>query len=148
MSYKSLFLSSKDMIDCAVISVKPLTDVQILAISASLTSSQAVATPWPFSVGSIENAIGKYTYTVVNSQGIYTPYTRILTKYGFNSRFTFEELVGIQETAKTEGPIAVLQMKFEIADEMDLDDPVISEGLDGLIAYGLLTAERKAEIMY
>ena len=142
MIYKSMFLSPIGVINHIITSDTELTPVQTAAISATLTSSY-VSEPYQSErLGTPGNVVGKFMYN-----GTYLPYTRILTKYGFNSRFTFEELVAIQDAAKTDTAVAVLQTKFTIADEIDLDDPATVYGLSVLVAKGLLTEARAAEIM-
>ena len=82
--------------------------------------------------------------------GQFVPYVkpiRVLTKYAFNSRFTFEELVAITEAAKTDSQVAVLMNKFNIADDIDLTDPVVAYGLNLLVGKTLLTQIRMNEIL-
>lgn len=73
--------------------------------------------------------------------------SRILTKLGFNNRFTIPELAAIKVAALTDPVLQVLQEKSTMADNINLDDPSIPQGLDYLISKGLLAPERKAQIL-
>lgn len=94
-----------------------------------------------------DDLIGKKKWDSVKL--IFVDYTdkRILSKYEFNERFTFDELVAITEAAKTNSRIAVFKNKFEISQEVNLDLPSVSQGLDLLVQAGLLKQDRKAEIL-
>lgn len=72
---------------------------------------------------------------------------RSLTKFQFNSRFTFEELIAITDTAKTDTVVAVLMNRFNIAETIDLDDTTVADGLGLLVLKGLLTEQRVSEIL-
>lgn len=72
---------------------------------------------------------------------------RTLTPYEFNDRFTLLETAGIIEASKTDSVVAALMKKLDSASEINLDLPIISDGLDLLISKGLLDATRKSEIM-
>ena len=146
MAYKYIFLSADRVISNAIVSSIELTQEQINTISSILGASYE---PEPFSYGPVpfEQLVGSYTYSSDIYNRAYIPYVRILSKYAFNSRFTLDELSAIQIAAKTDSVVAVLQTKFTIADEINLDEAVVSDGLDILVGYGLLTVQRKAEIM-
>jgi hypothetical protein len=58
-----------------------------------------------------------------------------------------EELVNITIAAKTDAEVEVLYNKFNIADEIDLSDPMVVNGLEMLVNKNLLTSERKASIL-
>lgn len=70
-----------------------------------------------------------------------------VTKAAFRNRFTFSERVGIK-TAEASAPmLQVLADDQAQATYIDLSDPNAAAGLDLLIAFGLLTSERKTEIL-
>jgi hypothetical protein len=88
--------------------------------------------------------VGKYRLDV---DGQWRKTIRILTKYGFNSRFTLSELVGLQGLSKTDDVVAVLMNKFNIAEEIDLDDPGVLEGMSYLVSAGAISEARANEIL-
>ena len=76
-----------------------------------------------------------------------------LTRLGFMSRFTVDELVGI-ELARTGAPdatqratLTVLKETWMAAENVDVSDPRTQQGVYMLVAAGLLTAERATEIL-
>ena len=142
MTYKSMFLSDRSVVNHIVVSAQELTAEQVSTIGAALTSSYVHDPYQPERLNNAENVIGKYQYN-----GTYLPYSRILTKYGFNSRFTVDELVAIQDAAKIDTLVLVLQTKFTIADEINLDEQATIDGLGALVVKGLLTEARMNEIM-
>ena len=97
-------------------------------------------------VGNIISMVNTQQY----SNGTYVSYIppkKILSKFEFNSKFTLEELVAITDAAKTDTTVAVLFNKFNIADEINLDDPTVSYGLSLLVGKSLLTQERMNTIL-
>jgi hypothetical protein len=69
------------------------------------------------------------------------------TPLQFIDRFTDEEQLAIV-TATMSNPVVKLWYdKLLAAQEVVFADPRLSAGLDGLVAAGLITAERKAEIL-
>ena len=94
-----------------------------------------------------DDLIGKKKWDAVRLMFMDNTYKRILTKFEFNERFTFDELVAITDLAKTNSRIAVLKNKFEISQEINLDLPAVSQGLDLLIQAGVLKLDRKIEIL-
>jgi hypothetical protein len=71
----------------------------------------------------------------------------VLTKFEFNSKFTMEELVNIENAATTDVLVKVLMNKFNIAEEIELRDPAVIYGVNTLVEKELLTAERAKEIL-
>jgi len=72
---------------------------------------------------------------------------RILTKYAFSQRFTFQERVAIKQATQSDPEVAVLESDLKLAGNIDLDDPAVAASLDLLVSKGLLTPERKTEIL-
>jgi len=70
-----------------------------------------------------------------------------MTRGGFRNRFTFAEKVAIKAAEATDPMLQVLADDQAQATFIDLTDPDTAAGLDLLIYKGLLTAERKAEIL-
>lgn len=72
---------------------------------------------------------------------------RILSKFEFRKRFTFPELVALNEAKKVSPLIEVIYDTFQIVDQVGLDEPELLQALDVLIQAGIITADRKREIM-
>ena len=70
-----------------------------------------------------------------------------LTKLQFQLRFTFEELVAIEETALSNSAVRVLQKQQEVAEYIDLSDENTILGLMYLNSINLLTESRVNEIL-
>jgi len=81
-----------------------------------------------------------------NAWNDYEPPKRILSKYEFIQRLQ-PEFVDILTAAKTDVQVEAYYQMAMAATEINLDDPNTSPGLDLLVAKGLLTVERKAEIL-
>lgn len=88
---------------------------------------------------------GSYAAVEVEPTPEVTP--RILTKLAYINRFTDEELVGIYSAAKVSVPVEVWLKKFELAEEINLDDERTIAGLHAMEASGLLAAGRANEIL-
>lgn len=63
----------------------------------------------------------------------------------FRARFTDAELAGI--VASADASVKVLLLKLTTRVEVDLDDPQVIGGLGLLVSKGLLTAQRRDEIL-
>lgn len=81
------------------------------------------------------------------------PVTR-MTKYQFRRRFTLDELVRfdnpelfIQMTPQQRAIANTLQRSFEVATEIDLTDPILHYGMQLMVDWGLLTNERRQQIL-
>jgi len=79
---------------------------------------------------------------------------KVLSKYQFRNRFTIEEKIAIENydtndslTTEQKAVLKVILKDSDISDIIELEEPTISAGLDILVSYGLLEAERKAEIL-
>jgi len=70
-----------------------------------------------------------------------------LTKLQFQLRFTFEELVAIEEAALSNSAVRVLQKQQEVAEYIDLTDENTILGLMYLNSINLLTESRVNEIL-
>jgi hypothetical protein len=77
------------------------------------------------------------------------PAARITTRYKFLNRFTMTELAAILTAAKTDAIVEAIMKKLEAVkdNEVDLDDPQTSGGVDTLIAKGLIDPSRRADIL-
>ena len=75
------------------------------------------------------------------------PVDKRMTTLAFMELFTDAELVGILDAAKVSTQVELFVMKMEQAEFMDLNYQGTIDGINGLAASGLLTAERAAEIL-
>lgn len=72
---------------------------------------------------------------------------RILTHIQYMNRFTDAELEGLYGAAQTVVAMQVWLKKFELADDIDLDDPLTIKGLNDMEAAGMIGPGRAAEIL-
>jgi hypothetical protein len=70
---------------------------------------------------------------------------RVISKGAFRRRFTLAEKVEIK--VSTDPVVKVLEEDLLATSNVDLDFQPLIEGLDYLISVGILTAERKAELL-
>ena len=76
-----------------------------------------------------------------------------LTRLGFLSRFTDEELVGIEvarqsaPTVEARATLTVLKESWLAANDIDVNDPRTQQGVGILVTMGLLTEARKNQIL-
>ena len=75
------------------------------------------------------------------------PPKRILTKYEFRSLFTVAQKAAILVASKTDPIIEVFNTDMMAADEINLDYPDVTAGLDYLISLNLIPAELKNQII-
>lgn len=88
----------------------------------------------------------QYTWNVETCSYELKP-KRFLTKLDYMNRFTDTELATIYTIAKTNVAIEIWLKKFELATEINLDDPRVVGGLQALEQYGLIGTGRAAEIL-
>lgn len=69
------------------------------------------------------------------------------TAYEFLNRFTAQERAALRAAAKTDDAVADLLLLVQAAQEVVSNDPVTVGGMDYLVAFGLITEERKTEIL-
>lgn len=65
----------------------------------------------------------------------------------FRDRFTHEEAIAIRQAQFTDMEVGLVYDAFHAAQFIDLGDPRVEQGLALYVARGLLTAERKAQLM-
>lgn len=78
---------------------------------------------------------------------IATPPAPALTKLDFLKRFTFDERVAIETAAETDPMVRVVKESFKVSEEIRIDDPEMVAGMALYVAKGLITEERKIEIL-
>jgi hypothetical protein len=74
-------------------------------------------------------------------------YPRRWTAYQFLLRFTAEERAAFRAAALTDANVADFQQLAQAAQEVVSDDPMTVSGMNYLVAVGLLTADRRDEIL-
>lgn len=72
---------------------------------------------------------------------------QIITKLAFRYRLTDAEYVGILSAAKTDVEVQAWVETFNMVTQVNLDDPRTATGLEMMVTKGLLTEERKTEIL-
>lgn len=82
------------------------------------------------------------------------PPPTVFTKFGFRSRFTLLELVGIDNfaasttlTADQKANLTTIEKNFDSADEIDLTNPATIQGVNYLASAGLITTTRATQIL-
>lgn len=91
-----------------------------------------------------ENYPGRYRYV---DDSTVVQYPSIITRLAFRYRMTDEEYVGILNAAKTDVSVAAWVETFNIVTQVNLKDPRTNSGLTMMVNKGLLTPERKTEIL-
>ncbi len=96
-----------------------------------------------------DEAKQQFTYNIimlmVPLQPIIVP--KRLTKLEFVNRFTSAEFKNILAAAKSSPDIELWMMKFNLATYIDPNDPLTTEGIQGLEAFGLIGSGRANEIL-
>lgn len=70
-----------------------------------------------------------------------------ITPLQFIDRFTGSEQLSIAEATLQNAQVKLWYDKLLAASFVDLTDPRLSAGLDALVSFGLITPERKVEVM-
>lgn len=73
--------------------------------------------------------------------------SRIMTQEAFTRRLLDDELRAIYQASKSSIDIEIWLDRFKMAKEIDLDDPFLINGVNGLVVAGILTSERAQEIL-
>lgn len=73
--------------------------------------------------------------------------TPIITKIAMATRLTDSEYVGIISAAKTDVEVEAWLSKFNMASQINLEDPRTLAGIDLLVTKNLLTQARATEIL-
>jgi hypothetical protein len=72
---------------------------------------------------------------------------KIWTAYEFLNRFTYSERAAYRNAAKTDDLIADFMSLAQAAQEIISDDPMTVQGMDYLVSVGILTQQRRDEIL-
>lgn len=70
-----------------------------------------------------------------------------ISKLDFLKRLTFAERVAIETAAESDPEIRVVKESLRLSEEIRLDDPEMIAGLELYVGKGLITEERKNEIL-
>ena len=73
---------------------------------------------------------------------------RIVSKYNFFDRFTNEEFGLFLTSMESDINIKVLYEKIKISNEVNLDEDSVIDGINYLVLIGIITEERKQEILF
>ena len=71
----------------------------------------------------------------------------IWTAYEFLNRFTYSERAAYRNAAKTDDLLADFMGLAQAANEIISDNPVVIQGMDYLVSIGVLTQQRRDEIL-
>jgi len=93
-------------------------------------------------LGQLYNDRGSPRFT-----GTPTPIQRVYTSYQFLLRFTAEERAAFRAEAITDSLVADFQQLAGAAQEIYTDDPTTIAGMNYLVSIGILTEQRKLEVM-
>lgn len=72
---------------------------------------------------------------------------KVYTPYQFLSKFTQDERIAIRKAAQVDDRLSDFMYLLEHASEIQTTDPNLISGLSALVSAGLLTAQRKDEIL-
>lgn len=72
---------------------------------------------------------------------------KVWTAYEFLNRFTYAERAAYRQAAKTDDLVADFMGLAQAAQEIISDDPTTIQGMNYLVSVGLLTQQRKDEIL-
>lgn len=93
-------------------------------------------------------------FVAVEAEPAREPIKTTMTKYQFRRRFTLDELVRfdnpelfVELTPHQRAMVNTLMRSFEAATEIDLNDAQLRLGLQLMVDWGLLTPERRDEIL-
>lgn len=70
-----------------------------------------------------------------------------MSRLDFLKKLTFAERVAIETAAETDAEVRVVKHSLLAAEEIRLDDPEMVAGMMLYVSKGLITEERKAEIL-
>jgi hypothetical protein len=117
---------------------------------AALLASQAAATQASAVVSQVM-LLGQVDQDVT---GVGPTTSTDLTKFAFRCLFTFDELVGIDNfqasatlTAEQKATLNTIMLNFQAAEDIELTDPAIIEGVQYLVSCNLLTAARAQQVL-
>jgi len=67
---------------------------------------------------------------------------RIMSKLEFKRQFSMGELVAFKTAAKSDATMEVFDDLLNISEEINLDDPLIAQGMDYLVTKEIITQEK------
>jgi len=72
---------------------------------------------------------------------------KVWTAYEFLNRFTYSERAAYRQAAKTDDLVADFMSLAQAAQEIISDDPITLQGMNYLVSVGILTQQRRDEIL-
>ena len=72
---------------------------------------------------------------------------KVWTAYEFLTKFTYTERAAYRNAAKTDDLVADFMGLAQAANEIISDNPVVIQGMDYLVSIGVLTQQRRNEIL-
>jgi len=133
---------------CAVIENGKVVNVVVVEPNHPVISKNP---NWVFIGENPDSISPKWTYDGTNFQAPtydLPPATKFITKIAFRFRITDAEYSDILAAAKVDTEVQVWVETFNmVSTQIDLYSPKTTAGLDLLVAKGLLTEERKVEIL-
>lgn len=85
--------------------------------------------------------------TIPRFTGTPTSFPKTYTAYQFLMRFTAAERAAFRAAAVTDSNVADFQELATAAQEINTDNPVTIAGMEYLVSQGLLTEQRKQEVL-
>ena len=85
--------------------------------------------------------------TIPRFTGTPTPFPKTYTAYQFLLRFTAEERAAFRSASLTDSVVADFQELATAAHEIDTTNPMTIQGMNYLVSVGLLTEQRKQEVL-
>jgi len=114
--------------------------IVIYANQPSVSSTETVDESFTISKDSVQQV-----WTVRNKTA--DELRKIWTAYEFLNRFTYSERAAYRNAAKTDDLIADFMSLAQAAQEIISDDPMTVQGMDYLVSVGILTQQRRDEIL-
>lgn len=75
------------------------------------------------------------------------PTSRIMSKLSFKRKFSMEELGAFKTLSKTDVAAEVFDDLLNISEEINLDDPLIAQGMAYLVAQDIITQAKADDIL-
>lgn len=131
--------------------LKSMTDEELEAIGiykvtvTTPTYDSATEMPVPGEI-TVVDGVAAMTQTIA-SLPTPVPPSRILTRLAFLDRFSVQELTTLYTAAPASPQIQVWLDMYRVSDEINLDDPRLVAGVEGLESAGILSVGRAAEVL-
>jgi hypothetical protein len=114
--------------------------IVIYANQPSVSSTETVDESFTISRNSVQQV-----WTIRNKTA--DELRKTWTAYEFLNRFTYSERAAYRNAAKTDDLVADFMNLAQAAQEIISDDPMTVQGMDYLVSVGILTQQRRDEIL-